>query len=357
MRAFAVRSLGAWVLDPALLAQRVWGAQERNRSMGEGAAAPGRKSEKPEAAARPAKADRAASRIPERKKRAWGPWAAGLGLALGIGLLLLVPRSQGPLAGLATATATAGMTFPPTPGIGSSRVRPADGMEMVYVPAGEFTMGSDRYFDEQPVHTVYLDATWIDRTEVTNGMYALCVAEGACTPPSWSSSHTRSSYYGNPAYADYPVIYVTWNDADTYCAWAGGRLPSEAEWEKAARGTDARIYPWGEPFPTAGLANYGFHVGDTERVGSYPAGASPYGALDMSGNVWEWVADRYDGTYYVRSPERNPQGPPDGSGRVLRGGSWGGDGGNLRAALRYGGDPASANLNIGFRCSGREASP
>ncbi|MBN2386372.1 MAG: SUMF1/EgtB/PvdO family nonheme iron enzyme [Anaerolineales bacterium] len=391
-------------------------------------AAPGRKREKPKAAqaaagsrrdeavaaARPAKADGAASRNPERGKRAWEPWAAGLGgllaaglgLALGIGLLLLGTRGQGPLAGLATATATATatrtptrtltptMTFTPTPGIGLTWRRPVDGMEMVYVPAGEFTMGMDAgaslvmcnrfliycsrsYFtEEEPVHTVYLDAYWIDRTEVTNGMYALCVAEGSCEPPSSARSSTRSRYYGNPEYADYPVINVDWNDAQAYCAWAGGRLLTEAEWEKAARGTDARIYPWGDTFHTTvpanygGIvsdtgrvvvypapANYGDRVGDTERVGTYPAGASPYGALDMAGNVWEWVADWSGETYYASSPERNPTGPASGTYRVLRGGSWNGNGISLRAAYRYWGDPSAADYRFGFRCARSEASP
>jgi len=246
---------------------------------------------------------------------------------------------------LASCTPTVQQETTPT------QVSEKDGMVMVYVPAGNFSMGSNNGAeDEQPVHTITLDAYWIDRTEVTNGMYALCVQAGDCQPPPYSDSYTRSSYYGNSHYADYPVIYVDWNNAGAYCGWAGRRLPTEAEWEKAARGTDGRTYPWGYGSPNSSRLNYNENVGDTTAVGKYPSGASPYGALDMAGNVWEWVADWYDAGYYEGSPASNPQGLPLGSNRVLRGGSLNNDEDGVRSAFRQWINP-SVNVNsFGFRC-------
>ena len=242
-----------------------------------------------------------------------------------------------------------------------SEISPIDGMELVYVPAGEFEMGSDRQDHERPIHTVTLDAFWIDRTEVTNGLYLQCVAAGACNEPENSTSDRRVSYYGNSAYINYPVIHVDWFRAEAYCQWAGRRLPTEAEWEKAARGADGRTYPWGEE-ASCNQANFDTTwypsdcVGDTTRVGSYPPGVSPYGALDMAGNVWEWTADWYSSTYYDRSPSSNPSGPLFGTERVMRGGSWEHSSHVAYTANRTSGRPDHWFFtDVGFRCAVSES--
>lgn len=242
-------------------------------------------------------------------------------------------------------TATPTLTPTPTPGIGSTQVSPMDGMVMNYVPAGPFGMGStyehadgdckeytrklsnydcyqDWFSNELPFHTVELDAYWIDQTEVTNSMYALCVQAGACQPPGHTNSDTRTSYYDNPEHKDFPVIYTSWFDAEDYCTWAGRRLPSEAEWEKAARGTTEQVYPWGDMPADETLLSFNIPGNDTNAVGKLPLAASPFGALDMAGNVWEWVSDWYQSDYYAQSPINNPQGPPSGDYRVIRGGSF-----------------------------------
>ena len=215
----------------------------------------------------------------------------------------------------------------PTETLGAGSLNsPKDGMVLIYVSAGNFLMGSadadpNANTDEQPQHAVYLDAFWIDQTDVTNAMYAKCVQSGSCQQPSENSSYSRSSYYGNSEFDNYPVIWVSWHDATTYCKWAGRRLPTEAEWEKAARGTDGRIYPWGNGAPNSNLLNYNNNVGDTTEVGSFVNGASPYGVLDMAGNVEQWVNDLYFASYYQSSPSMNPQGPDSGTYPVMRGGS------------------------------------
>jgi len=222
---------------------------------------------------------------------------------------------------------------------------------LMAVPQGEVEIGSeDGSSDESPAHTVYIDAFWIDRTEVTNVMFGKCVAEGACTPPAKTSSETNPEYFGNPEFDDYPVIFVDWDQANTYCQWAGRRLPTEAEWEKAARGTDGRTYPWGREI-ICSYANFSDCKSDTEKVGSYVAGISPSGALDMAGNVWEWVADWYEKNFYGVSPNHNPQGPPSGTFRVLRGGSWGSNENVVRSSSRGRDDPGYTSKRGGFRCA------
>jgi serine/threonine-protein kinase len=222
-------------------------------------------------------------------------------------------------------------------------------MVMVQIPAGEFLMGSEsRDADEKPQHTVSLDAFWIDQTEVTNGMYAQCVTDGECETPQQTESYTRSSYYGDNQYDAYPVVNVNWNQANIYCGWAGRRLPSEAEWEKAARSTDGRTYPWGEQSLTCSLANFSGCEGDTTAVGSYPQGASVYGALDMAGNVWEWVADWYQ---VYPGGDANASSYFGQTHRVLRGGSWVSDSWLLRSSGRLRSYPDLRYNNDGFRCA------
>jgi formylglycine-generating enzyme required for sulfatase activity len=238
----------------------------------------------------------------------------------------------------------------------ATQVSAVDGMTLVYVPSGQFMMGSletdsKAGLEEKPQRSVYLSVYWIDQTEVTNAMYTRCVREGACSPPKETHSKTRPAYYDEPAFANYPVIYVSWQDAEAYCRWAGRRLPSEAEWEKAARGADGRTYPWGENLPGPGLANFNNQVGDTRSVGSYPAGASPFGALDMAGNVAEWVADWYDADYYPVAPDENPPGPDAGEFRVLRGGSWFNLARAMRTAFRLSNYPEIQSDTVGFRCA------
>jgi formylglycine-generating enzyme required for sulfatase activity len=223
-------------------------------------------------------------------------------------------------------------------------------MEMVFVPGGTFMMGSDpdadpnASDDELPQHEVTLDSFWIDRTEVTNAMYAQCVTDGDCEESAFADD---ADYNG----ASYPVIGVSWFDAENYCQWAGGRLPTEAEWEYAARGNDGRLYPWGNQVPTCELAQFNACSGNTVEVGSFsPAGDSWVEAADMAGNVWEWVADWYDSDYYENAPANNPTGPESSDRKVLRGGGWRYYSQILRVAYRGYYTPGSRLDSVGYRC-------
>ncbi len=229
-----------------------------------------------------------------------------------------------------------------------------DGATLVYVPAGEFIMGSDDgKADEKPVHKVYLDAFWIGETEVTNKRYEACVNQGTCSPPASFSSYNQKGYYGYPQFINYPVLYVSWDQAKTYCTWAGGRLPTEAEWEKAARGTEGQTYPWGNATPNNNLLNYNSDIFDTSEVKKYPDGQSIYGAYDMAGNVWEWVSSIYRPYPYNSLDGREDMTLEDF--RVLRGGSWLVSDADVRTSNRYFLDQKTTFNNlIGFRCARSE---
>jgi formylglycine-generating enzyme required for sulfatase activity len=335
------------------------------------------------------------------------PWGFIAGAGLGIVAVLVMAwllwsRGEDPdptatsLAGVATepavthtlppsATARPMSTHAPTStpeptlGVGSTRVRETDGAEMVYVPGGAFAMGSsdaeiDAAFEmceqdrgsgecqhscferESPQHKVILDAFWIDKYEVTNAQYRQCVEVGQCDASEYAND---ADFNGDR----YPVVGVDWQDVMDYCTWAGGRLPTEAEWEYAARGPEGNIYPWGDTFDGQRVnfcdancpldwknTDYDDGYAKTAPVGSYQEGASWCEAYDMSGNVWEWVNDWYGSDYYEVSSVRNPHGPENGSGKVLRGGAWDYGRSDSRAAYRDLIDPEYRSSPAGFRC-------
>ncbi len=245
----------------------------------------------------------------------------------------------------------------PGPAALPQRITDARGVLMALVPAGEFQMGSQTgKLDERPVHTVYLDAFYIDVFLATNQLYVRCVQAGACSLLDFQKSSTHESYYGNPAYDNYPVMRVSWAQAQAFCAWRDAGLPTEAQWEKAARGGLAgQDYPWGNELPVCrlGAANGAQYAAcrpdDTIAVGSFAPNG--YGLYDMAGNAWEWVTDWYSATYYASSPFFNPPGPASGEQRVLRGGAWYYHAGNLRCANRNAYIPAHGYYRTGFRCA------
>jgi formylglycine-generating enzyme required for sulfatase activity len=243
----------------------------------------------------------------------------------------------------------------------------AFGLPMRLVPAGSFMMGSDAdaavvqceqfgidcerewFINEEPVHEVYLDAYYIDKYEVTNKFYKACVDASACRPPIQSRSFAQEDYYGNSIFDDFPVVFVNWDMAETYCEWRGAKLPTEAQWEKAARGNDGRIFPWGNEIDYK-YANFDQIIRDTTMVSQYEKGKSPYGVYDLAGNTLEWVYDWYSETYYQISSSSNPIGPDQGDGRAVRGGSWF-DKDQIRSAWREGWEPFNNADGLGFRCA------
>lgn len=299
-------------------------------------------------------------------------------------------------------------TFTPTPtlGIGSTMLD-SDGAILVYIPPGDFTMGgteallgrllemspqfggiamntrNNGFFDiadSEPAHIVYLDAYWIDQTEVTIAQYQLCVQSGKCKEVAPQAGHNYDEYmpkYNDPKYANYPVVYINWEMANDYCSWAGRRLPTEAEWEKAARGSEGNMFPWGNelhtfehvnnnplgcednftaPDFTAPSCESRLPTGEAVEVGQYPKGTSPFEVLDMGGNVSEWVADWYSATYYANSPSSNPKGPESGEVHVFRGANFTSifNDGELFITLRSHGSPVEYQnywSSRGFRCA------
>jgi len=305
-------------------------------------------------------------------------------------------------------------TFTPTPGVGSA-ILGQDGAILMFVPAGEFTMGGAQALieqmkdtfarekapldwltikptpsDSEPAHRVYLDAFWIDQTEVSIGQYKKCVEAGRCLEVAPQKGWNADRYwpiYNDPAFENHPVAYVNWEMADTYCKWAGRRLPTEAEWEKAARGTDGRMFPWGNFHTLEQSGNLPLGCGDstvdatspygapnmdlpscspriytypefveTVEVDKYPEGASPYGVLNMGGNLSEWVADWYAAAYYSISPASNPKGPETGTAHAIRGANFmsNANNGELFITLRGQGyleEMKNYWSSLGFRCA------
>jgi len=230
------------------------------------------------------------------------------------------------------------------PDIGSEMAW-ADGSVLVFVPAGQFTMGAA--LPDAPQRTVSLDDYWIYKTEVTNSMYAFCISVGACAPP---AQEVGATLYDNPVYANYPIVGVSWDMASNYCAWIGGGLPSEAQWEKAARGSQGSQYPWGNSEVSCDVGNFAGWVGALTDVTKYPDGASQYGVLDMAGNVFEWVNDFYAEDYYNSAPAENPTGPDSGEFRVVRGSGFETDIDQASSAVRRPAGTGYHSRDLGFRC-------
>ncbi len=306
-----------------------------------------------------------------------------VGVAIGLGLANRSPANQEirlaateTLESIVVAALTEITTLTPTPKPSATPIpTPAPHIDektqarMIFIPGGLFRMGNDAADpDEAPFHRVRLDPYFIDEKEVAVGQYALCVEEGDCSAPDRLGATLYQSYYSDPAFADYPVIFVSWNHAQDFCAWRGARLPTEAEWERAA-GFDAQqgiryVYPWGDEFdgellnfcdincPNADRnIDYDDGYGDTAPAGTFPEGRTPVNLFDMSGNVMEWVSDWYDADYYQYSTDTNPQGPLEGEFKALRGGSWLSGKDEVRVSGRSSFHPTVSRANLGFRCA------
>ena len=339
-------------------------------------------------------ADIAQGRVGEVEEKRWlrlSPAFLAGGAVLGLCCIALVAALafRGPLSDLIAgappptldfgtlepsphATITLAMTVAPPPTSPTVAAPPGD---QVLVPAGEFLMGggsndSQAGADERPQHITFLYSYYIDAIEVSNALYDACVQTGVCQPPETSAPYTPPDYFGNPEFDHHPVINVTWEMAEAYCEWRGARLPTEAEWEKAARGSEGRLYPWGNgengsivnfcdtncPISWA-AQEYDDGYAETAPVEAYPEGATGRGVYNLSGNVWEWTADWYADGYYQNAPYVNPQGPASGEGRVIRGGSWGDVLGHKRASKRQEWDPQRPYSTVGFRCARDAAAP
>jgi len=244
-----------------------------------------------------------------------------------------------------TATATSVPVVLAGPELGSKLVW-MDGSTLLYVPASVFQMGSTA--PDAPVHPVTLDDFWIQETKVTNRMFSQCVQSGSCTAP---AQEIGAPVMTNPDYANHPVVGVDWDQAQAYCGWVGGRLPSEAEWELVARGSAANPYPWGSDKPACERVNFGNCFSHTTEVTAYDTGASPFGALDMAGNTFEWVGDWYDENYFASSLAENPVGPESGQFRVVRGSSFESEINQILASIRRFNEPVDHSRDIGFRCA------
>ncbi len=227
-----------------------------------------------------------------------------------------------------------------------------DNAPLVYVPAGEFSMGTG--IGDAPKRTVSVDSFWIQQMDVTNGMYAQCAKVGSCTPP---AQEIGAPVFTNPDFGSYPVVGVDWNQASAYSGWIQGRMPTEAEWEKAARGSNGNLYPWGNDAPACDVGNFTGCLGHTSDVTNHPDGTSPYGVYDTAGNVFEWVNDWYDASYYQNAPTKNPTGPESGQYRAIRGNSFESDLDQILMGNRHFGGVAYHNYDLGFRCVVQQPQP